>query len=258
MQVATQAATLLARSWLAGEHLETLPTDCRPATRSEGYAVQARWSELAGRIGGWKIAATSVAGQKHIAVSGPLAGPVFADRVFADGATVSLANNRMRVAECEIVFTFRRALEPRPQGRTLEEVLAEVDRVMPGIEVPDSRFLHFERAGEAQLIADCACCNDMVLGRPIAPEGRLNQLADLEVTARVDDGRILQGTGRNVLGDPLKALVWFINEMSSAGQRVDVNHFLTTGACVTPIPVEAGQSVIADFEWLGRVSVRFV
>ncbi|MEY2801234.1 MAG: hypothetical protein RL513_818 [Pseudomonadota bacterium] len=253
----TQAASLLAGAWLSGQHLQELPADSRPATRADGYAVQAQWPAIAGRIGGWKIAATSVAGQKHIAVSGPLAGPVFASRVVRDGATVSLANNRMRVAECEIVFTFRRALDPRPQGWTLEQVLTEVAQVMPGIEVPDSRFLQFERAGEAQLIADCACCNGMVLGTPLDPAGRLASLANLQVQARVSDGRTPQGVGSNALGDPLQALLWFVNEMGATGQRVEADHFLTTGACVTPIPVEPGHSVQADFGWLGRIGVRF-
>ncbi len=253
----TQAAALLARHWQARAHLESLPSDCRPATRAEGYAVQARWPAIAGPVGGWKIAATSVAGQKHIAVSGPLAGPVFASRVVADGATVSLATNRMRVAECEVVFTFRRALDPRPQGWTRAAVLAEVAHILPGIEVPDSRFLQFERAGEAQLIADCACCNDMVLGAPQDPAGHFDALAHLAVRARVSDGRTLEGVGSNALGDPVEALTWFANEMSAAGQRIEAGQFLTTGACVTPIPVVPGQSVEADFGWLGRMTVHF-
>ena len=251
------AAQILTEHWRTRQAIDALPDLCRPATRAEGYAVQARWPARIGPIGGWKIAATSVAGQKHIAVSGPLAGPVFASRVVRDGATVSLANNRMRVAECEIVFTFRRALDPRPQGWTLEQVLTEVAQVMPGIEVPDSRFLQFERAGEAQLIADCACCNGMVLGTPLDPAGRLASLANLQVQARVSDGRTPQGVGSNALGDPLQALLWFVNEMGATGQRVEADHFLTTGACVTPIPVEPGHSVQADFGWLGRIGVRF-
>ncbi len=253
----TQAATLLARHWQSRSHCGPLPADCRPATRAQGYSVQAQWPAIAGRIGGWKIAATSVAGQKHIAVSGPLAGPVFAERVHADGATISLATNRMRVAECEVVFTFGRTLAPRTQGWTRQDVLAEIAHVMPGIEVPDSRFLHFERAGEAQLIADCACCNDMVLGAPQAPDERLASLASLVVRARVSDGRTPEGVGSNALGDPVEALAWFVNEMNHVGQVIEAGQFVTTGACVTPIPVEPGQSVQADFGWLGRISVNF-
>lgn len=253
----TQAATLLATQWQARQHLDTLPPDCRPTTRVQGYAVQALWPTIAGGIGGWKIAATSVAGQRHIGVSSPLAGPVFASRVVADDATISLTANRMRVAECEVVFTFKRALEPRPQAWSRHDVMAEVAQVLPGIEVPDSRFLQFERAGEAQLIADCACCNDMVLGAPLAPEGRLESLAHLAVTARVSDGRMLEGVGSNALGDPVEALRWFVNEMSTIGQRIEAHHFLTTGTCVTPIPIEPGQSVQADFGWLGQMTVHF-
>lgn len=252
-----QAVAQLVNAWRARRHIEELPEGCRPATRAQGYAVQSLWPALAGRVGGWKIAATSVAGQRHIAVSGPLAGPIFADRVFANGATVSLTGNRMRVAECELVFRFKEALAPRPQGYSRGDVLALVDFVQPGIEVPDSRFMHFERAGEAQLIADCACANDMILGAPVSPYGRIEYLLNLSVEARVSDGRHLQGVGSNVLGDPVEALVWFINEIGAAGQRVELEHFVTTGACVMPIPVEPGQSVEADFGWLGRMTARF-
>jgi len=220
---ATQAAQALYELWKADAVTGALPEAVRPRSRAEGYAVQAALRALhGGSVPGWKIAATSVAGQRHI-----------------------------------VVFTFRRALDPRPQPWSREEVLAEVAQVLPGIEIPDSRFLHFEQAGEAQLIADCACCNDMVLGTPLRPQDRLDSLADLVVQAEVSDGRRPQGIGRNALGDPVEALRWFVNEMSATGQRIEADHFLTTGACVTPIPVEPGHRVQADFGWLGQVQARF-
>ncbi len=253
-----QTARRLARAWLLGQHLQDLPEGCRPSTRVDGYAVQSQWPALLGKVGGWKIAATSVAGQNHIGVSGPLAGPVFASRVRVGDVTVSLTGNRMRVAECEVVFTFGRVVHPRVQAWTREEVMAQVATIRPGIEVPDSRFVHFERAGEAQLIADCACCRDMVLGTPVRPGALLDALAGLKVQARVSDGRVLAGAGSAVLGDPVEALRWFVNEMSRAGQRIEAGQFLTTGACVTPIPVQPGLTVKADFGELGRMQVRFV
>ena len=258
MNPLAQAARRLATGWQTQEHIEALPEDCRPVTRAEGYAVQALWPALTGRVGGWKIAATSLAGQRHIGVSGPLAGPVFASRVHANGASLTLAGNRMRVAECEVVFAFGQAIDPRPEPWTRQEALAMVGWVMPGIEVPDSRFVQFEKAGQAQLIADCACCHEMVLGTPLPPQGRLDELAQLRVQAQMSDGRRFEGVGSNVLGDPVEALLWFFNEMSSVGQRIEVDQFLTTGACVTPIPIAPGQTVQADFGWLGRMTVSFV
>jgi 2-keto-4-pentenoate hydratase len=252
-----QAAQILSGHWLARESIDSLPDDCRPATRAEGYAVQALWPARIGPIAGWKIAATSLAGQRHIGVDGPLAGPVFASRVRGDEVTVSLSGNRMRVAECEVVFGFARAVEPRPQPWTRAQALAQVAQVMPGIEVPDSRFAQFERAGQAQLIADCACCHEMLLGRPAAALDRLDELAALPVQARLSDGRRFEGVGANALGDPVEALRWFLGEMSAVGQRIEAGHFVTTGACVTPIAVEPGQALEADFGWLGAMRVRF-
>ena len=253
------AARRLAGSWNNGNHIDALPAECRPAGRAEGYAIQALWPGVLGQaVAGWKIAATSVAGQQHIAVSGPIAGPVFAHRVHEDGTRIALDANRMRVAECEIVFRFGRALAPRASRYEREEVLAAVASLHPGIEVPDSRFLQFERAGEAQLIADCACTNDMMVGAPVAPDAvRVRQLPALQVQAFVSDGRRPQGEGRNVLGDPVDALVWLVNELGNAGQTLEVGQFVTTGACVAPIPVVPGQQVEADFGWIGRLRVAF-
>ena len=253
------AAQMLARSWNDGARVDDLPANCRPATRAEGYAIQSQWAGVLDQaVAGWKIAATSQAGQQHIAVSGPIAGPVFAHRVWSDGAEIPLNANRMRVAECEIVFRFGSSLAQRTSSYGRDEVLAAVVSLQPGIEAPDSRFRNFERAGEAQLIADCACTNDMVLGAPVAPDARLQQLPGHEVQARVSDGRRPRGLGSNVLGDPVEALVWLVNELGSVGQCIEAGQFVTTGACVAPIPVEPGQLVEADFGWIGRVRASFV
>jgi 2-keto-4-pentenoate hydratase len=182
---------------------------------------------------------------------------VFAKRIVADGATVSLALNRMRVAECEIVFQFGQSLAPRHTEWSLQDILQTLESVHPGIEVPDSRFLKFETAGEAQLIADCACSNDMVLGKGLKPDDRLHGLRDLQVKAHMRDGRQFEGVGTNVLGDPLEALRWFVNEITQSGQTIQQGQFVTTGACVVPIPVLPGQTIEADFGWLGSMCVHF-
>jgi CRP-like cAMP-binding protein len=62
---------------------------------------------------GWKIAATSEAGQKHINVDGPMAGRILAETVIQDGGTASMAGNEMRVAEPEFAFRMRTDLPAR-------------------------------------------------------------------------------------------------------------------------------------------------
>ena len=61
------AAQAIWKAW-SGHHLiDGLPEACRPSTAADGYAVQEALARLAGaQPVGWKIAATSAAGQKHI------------------------------------------------------------------------------------------------------------------------------------------------------------------------------------------------
>src|SRR3546814_5427799 len=58
----------------------------------------------------------------------------------------------------------------------------------------------------SQLIADCACTHQMVLGAAATHIESLDKLADLQVQAFVSDGREFTGSGINVLGDPIIAL----------------------------------------------------
>lgn len=255
-----QASDVLWNAWQTGGRLRNgLPDALRPATRRDGYAIQALLeARSASPVFGWKIAATSTAGQAHIGVDGPLAGRLLAERAHSDGATLSLANNLMRVAECEFAFRMGRRLMPRVAAYTREEVLEAVASLHPAIEVPDSRFDGFERVGVAQLLADNACASEFLLGAPTLAAWRGMDLVNYPVEARVNGGPPHLGKGANVLGDPAVALVWLVNELSSLGIPLESGQVVTTGTCLIPIPVAPGDEVRADFGALGHMSVKFV
>ena len=82
-QIAAAARTLHDH-WRAGTKLAALASSQRPRDRAEGYAIQAALAAYStGRLFGWKIAATSEAGQKHINVDGPMAGRILSETVIA-------------------------------------------------------------------------------------------------------------------------------------------------------------------------------
>jgi 2-keto-4-pentenoate hydratase len=62
------------------------------------------------------------------------------------------------------------------------------------------------------------------------------------------------GKGANVLGDPRVALTWLVNELAGLGITLRAGQVVTTGTCLTPLPIEPGDEVMADFGTLGRVS----
>ena len=253
-----EAASLIWRLWRTGERVEALPAALRPGSRAEGYAIQAR---LAARSAappfGWKIAATSAAGQAHIGVEGPLAGRLLAEQVRADGAALSLATNLMRVAEPEFAFRMARPLPPRATPYTVPEVLDAVAALHLAIEVPDTRFTDFACVGAAPLLADNACADLFVLGPEVWADWRNADLAAHVVQARVGGRYVREGRGANVLGDPRLALAWLANELSGLGFTLEAGQVVTTGTCAVPLEIEPGDLVEADFGAFGRVAARF-
>lgn len=254
---AAAAADLLARHRDQGTRLDALPADIRPRSREEGYAVQSQWMRHTGRpLYGWKIAATSEAGQRHINVGGPMAGRLLAERVLPDAATIPLAGNLMRVVELELAFRMARDLPPRDRPYAVDEVMAAVATLHPALEIPDSRYENFVAAGEAQIIADNACAHLFILGPAVLGDWRAINLAAYTVSATVQ-GKRHDGRGANVLGDPRVALAWLANELRGLGVALAAGECVTTGTCVVPIAVVPGDQVHADFGAFGKMSVRF-
>ena len=255
-QIAAAARTLH-EHWQAGTKLAALEPAQRPLNRADGYAIQAAIERCStGDLFGWKIAATSEAGQKHINVKGPMAGRILAETVIADGGTAPMAGNEMRVAEPEFAFRMRIDLPPRQTPYSMREVLDAVDTLHPAIEIPDSRFADFIGAGEAQLIADNACAHRFVLGPATTADWRAMDLIEHRPVLTMR-GEQFVGHGRNVLGDPRVALTWLANELRELGIELKAGRVVTTGTCHPPLPIQAGDLCAADFGTLGKVSVGF-
>jgi 2-keto-4-pentenoate hydratase len=252
-----KAAEGLIPPWRLHTRIAGIAPNDRPSTRSEGYRVQAALAELTGDRGiGWKIAATSIAGQRHIGVSGPLAGRLLDSRLKADGAPVSIGSNIMKVAEAEFAFRMGLDLPPRATPYTVDDVLRASAALYPAIEFPDSRYHDFCSAGEAQLIADFACAGWVILGARTPESWRSTDLALHKASAWIDGRKAADGIGSNVLGDPRIALAWIANELSREDLGLKADDIVSTGTCVVPVPISAGQRFVADFGTLGQVSAR--
>jgi 2-keto-4-pentenoate hydratase len=257
-QEVQDAAASLWRNWEQSLRVRALPEYCRPSDRAEGYAIQQRLATISGqRVIGWKIAATSQAGQAHIHVDGPLAGRLLDGRVLEAGATVSLQGNSMRVAEAEFAFRFRKSLERRKQPYSVDEVIDAVGSLHPAIEVPDSRYQDYKVVGAPQLIADNACACWFLLGSEAGADWRDYDLAQHQVVAFRNGELQGRGSGALVLGDPRNALVWIANELSRFGNGLLAGEVVTTGTCVTPVPVNSGDLVRIDFGDFGAIEASF-
>ena len=252
-----KACATLWRHWQDGTVLDALPAEMVPATRADGYAIQAHFESYSAKpLAGWKIAATSAAGQTHINVDGPLAGRLLAERLHGSGARLSIAGNRMRVCEPEFGFRFGDDLPPRERPYEIPEVMAAVADLHLTLELPDSRYTDFTRVGGPSLIADNACARDLVVGEPVAADWRTLDLSTQPVLARVAGRYDREGAGANVLGGPAIALTWLVNELSGLGIGARRGELVTTGTCMVPLEIEPGDRIEVDYGDLGSIGVQ--
>ncbi|HYH28844.1 MAG TPA: fumarylacetoacetate hydrolase family protein [Pseudonocardia sp.] len=250
---ARAAADAIWTAWSSGERIAELPAHLRPRDDAEGMAAQAALARHAGASYGWKIAATTTAGQAHIGVTGPLPGLLFDRFRHEPGEVLPSDDMHMRVVEAE--FAYRMGADVAPDaGR--DELLAAVDGLHLAVEAPDSRFTRFETAGSAQLLADCACAGRFVLG-PDVPGWRDLDLSTWGTAVWINGAEAATGSGGTVLGDPRTALAWIAADLGRYGLQLRAGDVVTTGTTTAPVPVGPGDEVRAEFGRLGEVAFRF-
>jgi 2-keto-4-pentenoate hydratase len=253
-----EAAQVVWSHWSDGRCMEAIPDGCRPRNVRDAYAVQAALQYASGdRVAGWKIAATSKAGQAHIAVDGPLAGRLFERRIHRHPARIPWGANSMRVAEAEFAFVLKRDIPAREEAYAPSEMMEYVEALHPAIEIPDSRFQDFTKAGAMQLIADNACAHWFVLGEATDAAWQDIDLIQHQVLMRINGEIATRGRGSDVLGDPRAALAWIANSHGDRGEGLRAAQIITTGVCGKPSPISPGDHVAADFGLLGQVTATF-
>jgi len=252
-----RAAEALWRTRREERRIDHLPPELRPATLAEGYDIQDAMVAAAGQpVTGWKIAATSTVGQKHIGVTEPLSGRLFRDFVLPDGAHRRAKNMHMRVAEAEFAFKMGTTLPARDRDYTLGEVCDAVSAMHLAIEIPDARFQVFDTIGAPAIAADDAFADWFILGREV-PNWRDIDLPNHPVHGKKNGTVVSEGKGANALGDPRLALTWLANHLARRGTPLETGHVITTGTCLKPVDIGAGDTVVADFGSLGTVTAHF-
>jgi 2-keto-4-pentenoate hydratase len=253
-----RAVENLIEAWQMGQVLAGWPEGCRPTTLAEAYRIQNGLNaELGVADAGWKIGATSDAARSMLKAKGPFYGRVLAPRIFPSGVSLPASAYAMRGLEGEFAFRLGRDLKPRAKSYSRREVLAAVESVHPAIEIVDTRFGDFDKAGGIHgIIADQGANAALVLGKKLVwrPE---RDLAKVAVRMAVNGTTVAEGTGAMVMGDPVVALMWLANEQRKrAGLKSGA--VVTTGTCTGLYRAQKGDAATASFGKSATVSVSFI
>ena len=235
-----------------------VPAELLACPREDALQVQARHARrtlqrLGGSIAGCKLGGTTEAAQQALGLAAPFTGPIFSARSHQSPAVLQRGEFMACIVEAEIGVRLGADLAS-PQQCTRTELLAAIDDMFPAIELADSRYTGWAKASASAILADLGYAGAWVRGSSFAGWRDLD-LVQLPVGLSLDGRRVSQGSGANVLGDPLHSLGLAAAELARQGQPLRAGDFVSLGSCTSPFPSAGGGRFVADFGPLGQVAV---
>lgn len=252
----TEAGRMLAEARRAGRKLAAYP--CARPDMAGALAIQAAMTAaMAVPVAGWKVGLTSRRAQEICGVDAPLAGPIFADCLWPDGAELAPVEGDLGILEAEIGLRMGADLPPRaaPYGR--DEVLAAVAEVLPVIEWVTKRLPGGIREEAEWLLADGVINRGLVLGAAtrFAPGF---DLAGETVQVLKDGARATEGLGANALGGADAVIAWLANDLRARGTGLRKGDVVATGLICDVVEAVPGSRIEARFSSIGTVTLRVV
>lgn len=234
-------------------------TDEYPAmTIADGYAVQSelrrRYLAAGHKLVGWKAGLTSKAKMQQMGVSVPSIGFLTDRMARPENSAITVSDLVHPRVECEVAFVTKQTL--RGTGCTREDVLAATDYVLPAVEIIDSRFSGFKFDLPSVVADNGSSARYVGGGRPRYVEDI--DLRTLGVVMEKNGEIVALGASAAVLGHPAEAIAMLVNILADLGEELPAGSFVMSGGITEAIAVKPGDSIVARFQDLGSVSMRFV
>ncbi|KOV60440.1 2-keto-4-pentenoate hydratase [Streptomyces sp. MMG1121] len=204
-------------------------------------------------VRGHKVGLSSPVMQQMMGVGEPDYGHLLHDMELAPDAPVPVSRYCLPRVEVEVGFVLGDDLPG--ETCTPADVLAATERVVPALELIDSRIRDW-RISIADTIADNASSAGYVIG-----EGRDPRELDLKaIEARLTSGGELLARGRGdaVLGDPAVCVAWLARTVARFGVPLKKGHLVLPGSCTRAVDAVPGATFTAEFSGLGSISLPFI
>ena len=247
----------------AKEPLRGLPVDLsmRDAECGRRRLVE-KLESIENRVVGYKAGLTSPALQERFGVSSPVRGVLLEKMLLPDGASVKFDFGARPVFEADLIVVVKDTAIH--QAKTRLDALRSLSMVVPFIELPDLMVAEGEKLSASLLVSLNVGARLGVVGRGVpvrATPEFATALATMRVVVADGSGRELaNGSGAQILGHPLDAVLWLARDLERSGIRLKAGDLLSLGSFTPPLAPRPGLAVKVTYEGLPGnpvVSVRF-
>jgi 2-keto-4-pentenoate hydratase len=198
---------------------------------------------------GYKAGLTNPAVQKRFNADAPVWGALFAQMVQPEGMPIEANFGARPLFEADLLLRVSSAAIN--QAKTIDDVLAHIDQVIPFIELPDLVVQAPPQLNGAAIAAINVGARLGVGGTPIRVQRSAafaDALRDMTVIVKVDGVEVDRGKGSDVLGHPLNAALWLVQDLQRHGIALKPGQLLSLGSFSKLLPPKAGQKVSVDYE----------
>lgn len=216
-----------------------------------------------GRVAGYKVALTNPAVQKRFGATGPVRGTLLARMLTMESAfPVNIDFGTRPVIEADLLVEV--GDEAINDARTPLEALQSLSRVMPFVELADLVVAEGEPLNASVITAINAGARGGIFGQAIAvqPTAQFaDALRDMRVIMTDDKGvEHANAPGSAILGHPLNAVLWLIEDIRKNGGRLRVGDKLSLGSFSAPLAPQTEMRLKVRYVGLPgdpQINVRF-
>jgi 2-keto-4-pentenoate hydratase len=240
---------------LLGAHASKKPIDEMPLLQShlQAYEIQNMVATKLGLRVGWKIGKSSD-GTSFVRA------PMFKQTTLIGDSSVNRSAFNRCLVESELAIVFKNAMPKKNTPYTLDEINPNIESINAGIEICDSRLMHWPDCDATWQLADGLTHGGYILGSGITKNLNLEQIKNgsfkITIGEKNKPARVtLQNTREHPFKDPNPLFLWLVNELNFIGDQINAGDIITTGSFSGSAPVNAGELVSVEFKDIGLVEL---
>ena len=207
---------------------------------------------------GKKIGCTSKAAQAQMNVSEPFYGNLFSKYSSKNVKELNSKYFFEPFAEPEISFRIKEDIDISKAPYSIDNIQNLLDGILCSIEIVDFRFQKpLADIGAINLVSTNGASDYWMHNDKIYNIDEID-LTDFEVSFFIDDKLQEKGNTKNVLDNPLNAVLWLINTLCKKGEPMLKHQYISSGSCTKAYRLNAGNKIKADFGKLGLIEFEFI
>ena len=217
---------------------------------------QQQLAHMSGPHIGYKVALTNREMQKSFRVSEPVWGSYYHSMLLPSRSSVDARFGAHSLYMASLLVRVKSAAVN--EARTPQEVLAQVDQVIPYIELNDVMVQKPSQLTAANFAAINAGARLGIMGEPLAVSGNANtrkrmlrELQNMSVRVIGNNGRLLaRGKGSDIPGHPLQSVIWLSGALRQQGQSLKPGQWISLGTLSPMLRPKAGERITVAYPGL--------